>query len=269
MGVGLKVLIEIRRLAEAGSLPFGGEIVELGSQNLYCAGYGGILRDQIDFFASRTPGAAASATLSDAQLERLADGGLMSTLMVAYGFGYRALDIFEADRTTLFDLNVDSPGADLAGRFDLVTNFGTTEHVMNQLQCFRTMHDLARVGGIFYHDLPHGGFPDHGYFHYTPRFFEDLARANGYAVEALRITQGDSRRPTDALRTFGYKTEAYHDFGIEAVLRKTTAAPFVVPLETSTSRVLDVGFLTGAHRHAAGAATTSWARRLRSLLTGR
>jgi hypothetical protein len=267
VGVGLKVLIEIRRLAEAGRLPFGGQIVELGSQNLYCAGYADILRDQIAFFGSRAPTAHRTAALSDTELERLADGGLMATLMTACGFGYRALDIFEADRTTLFDLNVDAPGADLAGKFDLVTNFGTTEHVMNQLQCFRTMHELARVGGIFYHDLPHGGFPDHGYFHYTPRFFEDLARANGYAVEALRITQGESRRPTEALRTFGYKTEAYHDFGIEAVLRKTSSAPFAVPLETSTSRVLDVGFLTGAHRHAAGFATTSWARRLRGLLT--
>jgi hypothetical protein len=269
MGVGLKVLIEMRRLADEGRLPFGGEIVELGSQNLYCAGHGAILREQAAYFASRAPGGARGPVPSEAEYERLADGGLMATLMAACGFDYQALDIFEAERTTLFDLNVDAPGKALAGRFDLVTNFGTTEHVINQLRCFRTMHELARVGGILYHDLPHGGFPDHGYFHYTPRFFEDLARANDYAVEALRISQGESRRPTDALRALGYRTESYFDFGVEAVLRKTGDRPFAVPLETSTSRVLDVGFLTGTHRHAGGVATTSWARRLHSLLTGR
>jgi hypothetical protein len=269
LGVGLKILIELRRLAEAGKLPYGGEIVELGSQNLYCAGYGGILRDQIAFFAERAPARKDTAALTDEALAELADGGLMATLMSACGFGYRALDIFEAERTTLFDLNFDTPGSELAGRFDLVTNFGTTEHVINQLQCFRTMHELARVGGIFYHDLPHGGFPDHGYFHYTSRFFEDLARANGYAIEALRIARGEARSPTEALRTLGYGSDSYHDYGIEAVLRKTSAAGFVVPLETSTSRVLDVGFLSGGHRNARGMASTSWLRRLRSLLAGR
>jgi len=269
LGVGLKILIEMRRLAESGLLPFGGDIVELGSQNLYCAGHGDILRDQIEFFASRAPSRAARPELSSTMLAELADGGLMATLMVACGFGYRALDIFEAERTTLFDLNFDSPGNDLAGRFDLVTNFGTTEHVINQLQCFRTMHELARVGGIFYHDLPHGGFPEHGYFHYTSRFFEDLARVNGYAIEALRITQGSANVPTDEMRRLGYPGDSYHDYGIEAVLRKTSAAAFVVPLETSTSRVANIGFVSGAHAHARGMARTSWARRLRGLLRGR
>lgn len=58
--------------------------------------------------------------------------------MSGVGFDYTAFDIFEAPNTRLMDLNIHFVPPDLQSKFDLVTNYGTTEHVLNQmLQCVR------------------------------------------------------------------------------------------------------------------------------------
>lgn len=94
--------------------------------------------------------------------------------MNACGFKYCALDIFDAEDTILFDLNLHEVPKNLHQQFDLVTNFGTTEHVINQLLAMKTIHNLAKSGGIIYHDLPMSGYHYHGYFSYTPLFFFQL-----------------------------------------------------------------------------------------------
>jgi SAM-dependent methyltransferase len=81
-----------------------------------------------------------------------------------------------------FNLNTDTVSAKLASKFDLVTNFGTTEHVANQLNAFRAIHDLTAPTGIMFHVVPAAGFSNHGFFNYNMRFFFCLAKANNYDV---------------------------------------------------------------------------------------
>jgi hypothetical protein len=50
--------------------------------------------------------------------------------------------------------------------FDLVINAGTTEHVSNQENAFRVIHDLTKRGGMMNHEVPAGGMIDHGFFSY-------------------------------------------------------------------------------------------------------
>ena len=66
------------------------------------------------------------------------------------------------------------------GRYDLVTNFGTTEHVANQLNAMKIIHDLTAVGGVMIHNVPLQGFMNHGLVNYNMKFFWMLARSNGY-----------------------------------------------------------------------------------------
>ena len=55
------------------------------------------------------------------------------------------------------DLNIHFVPADLQSKFDLVTNYGTTEHVLNQMLAMRSIHDLVKPGGLIHHDLPWAG----------------------------------------------------------------------------------------------------------------
>src|SRR6202008_3458775 len=90
------------------------------------------------------------------------------------------------------DLNYDSVSKDELGRYQLVTNFGTTEHVANQLNAFKVIHDLVRHGGVMIHHLPMQGMLNHGLVNYNPKFFWMLARSNGYKwlyLNYRRLTQ--------------------------------------------------------------------------------
>ena len=66
------------------------------------------------------------------------------------------------------------------GKYRLVTNYGTTEHVANQLNAFKIIHDLTAVGGLMVHSVPAQGMFCHGLVNYNPKFFWMLARSNGY-----------------------------------------------------------------------------------------
>jgi SAM-dependent methyltransferase len=68
--------------------------------------------------------------------------------------------------------------------FDIVTNYGTSEHCHTQEPVFRNIHDLCRVGGIMVHALPMiGNWKGHSRFKYSFEFCRRLVRVNpGYTL---------------------------------------------------------------------------------------
>lgn len=247
MGVSAKSLFRLQELNRLGFLKPGDSVIELGAQELYCSGMEQSVADFLNFFSP-----ALSLTASDEFVKRISNRGFTSELLKRAGFLYKALDIFDGDDVVLFDLNLESPGEELAGSFDLVTNFGTTEHVINQCNSFKTIHELTRPGGIIYHDLPLGGYHMHGYFNYNPLFFKHLANANDY--EIIFDWYSRSGVPTDApafMRDNGFGAQ-WIDMGIEFVFRKTTDKPFQMPLETGTSLALNPKVWKGADPYGKG-----------------
>ncbi|HUR55564.1 MAG TPA: hypothetical protein VMZ71_15620 [Gemmataceae bacterium] len=140
----------------------------------------------------------------------------------------------------------------MTGRFDLVVNCGTTEHVFGQYNAFKVMHDAARRGGPFFHQLPTTGFFNHGYFTYHPRVFGDLAAANGYAIVELAYSdpQGygviedgcfpppnlaDTSAFRESVKRLAAQTPTVPNGLLNALLRKDRSRPFRVALETRSS----------------------------------
>jgi SAM-dependent methyltransferase len=237
MGVGAKNLIRILDLCSRGVLPPGAGILEFGAQRIRCAGAEeSVVAEFHRFFTERRQAGWNAASLSKAEIAALAREGFSASLFRACGFGYQALDIFDGDGVMLFDLNIQEAPRDMIGKFDLVTNFGTTEHLINQLQAMRTIHDFAKPGGLMYHDLPLGGYHTHGYFSYNPMLFQHLAQANSYEIlyHAYSRKLFESAAPNFMTRN-GYAASGWVDCGIEFVLRKTIDQPFRMPLETGTS----------------------------------
>ena len=230
MAVTVKNLIRIMELPE---LPRGGAILELGAQQVYCRGHDDAVRQFIGHFAGRSD-------CSRKDVARFANGGYFGELLTACGFDYRSVDLINGYNTVLLDLNLHPAPEELRGRFDLVTNFGTTEHLINQLLAMKTVHDVTKPGGIIYHDLPMSGYLKHGYFLYTPVFFNDLAAANGYRI--VRQCYSRSAVPVAApvfMRENGFPDAQITDFGIEFILQKTSDAAFRMPLDPTTSLSID------------------------------
>jgi SAM-dependent methyltransferase len=75
------------------------------------------------------------------------------------------------------------------GQFDVVTNYGTSEHIRDNDQCFKNIHNLCRKGGIMIHNLPkEGHWLKHRavYTRYTIEFFEELIKKYDYEKIDLR-----------------------------------------------------------------------------------
>jgi hypothetical protein len=81
--------------------------------------------------------------------------------------------------------------------FDLVTDWGTSEHCFNVAQAWKTIHDLCKPGGLIVFDKPASGYPGHGYFLFDKIFFYGLAKFNRYKTlrfEEVRTGRGSCWR---------------------------------------------------------------------------
>jgi len=96
------------------------------------------------------------------------------------GFKYNAIDVDGSPGAIPLDLNFDPAPPEMVGRAALVTNCGTTEHIANQVNAMKVIHDLTAVGGVMIHNLPAQGYLNHGLVNYNPKFFWALSAANAY-----------------------------------------------------------------------------------------
>jgi SAM-dependent methyltransferase len=69
------------------------------------------------------------------------------------------------------------------GMFDVVTNFGTSEHVSDQPAVWRNMVEAVKLDGVLVSHTPHAGWENHGMFYPTIRFYLALAELNGFVFE--------------------------------------------------------------------------------------
>jgi hypothetical protein len=88
------------------------------------------------------------------------------------------------------DLNFDPCPPEHVGKYGFVTNHGTSEHILNQYNVFKVMHDLTMTGGFMLHAVPFTVHLEHGFFNYQPNFFDALARYNSYEVSGIWVGPG-------------------------------------------------------------------------------
>lgn len=104
-------------------------------------------------------------------------------------------------------------------RFDMVTNYGTAEHVENGIyKCYKNIHDLCKTGGIIINDGPPSTCcPWHSPYHYEPCFFPELAARCSYVPILMvnRVAEGRrNKEPKDRTLTI-------------AVFQKINDNPFI------------------------------------------
>lgn len=101
---------------------------------------------------------------------------------------YRCIDLTKGSAVITADLNLWRVPWRWRRTFDLILNLGTSEHVTDQVNLFRAVHDLTKTGGTMLHSVPFTGYFGHGLYNYHPQFFILLAHANGYELQ-LALSQ--------------------------------------------------------------------------------
>ena len=162
------------------------------------------------------------------------------------GFEYAAIDIDGSPGSIPLDLNVDSVPPEARSKYQLVTNFGTTEHVANQVNAFKIIHELTALDGLMIHAVPAQGFFNHGLVNYNFKFFWMLGRSNGYRFIHANFGTATtaSSLPQDILGFLqpwganggGKLHEEYRAFdaGIGVIMQKRYDIPFVPPIDVAT-----------------------------------
>lgn len=141
-----------------------------------------------------------------------------------WGARHVSIDLNGRDGAIVHDLGTlipaDSPIL-AQGQFDMVTNCGTSEHVVEgQVNVFHNAHNLCKRGGVMAHGIPYEDSPPcfgHGSWKYSIEWFQKLAADNQY--EILKLYKADmheglpSRNPPGTWYCF-------------ALLRKPYRGPF-------------------------------------------
>jgi Methyltransferase domain len=255
MGVGWKDFDLIVRFKNEGYVRSNVAVVEIGAQQLS----NDILRNRqkvrelgqafgitnnIDL-----PGPTASV-LTQGKMEHLDSAAPFARLIWTWlGFEYASIDIDGSPESIPLDLNFDDVPRKLKGHFQLVTNLGTTEHVANQLQAFKIIHDLTAPGGLMIHHLPTQGYMNHGLVNYNMKFFWMLARSNGYKWVYSDFTLSDQpynlpENIADTVRThegsIDQRAKNYKavDCGLVVALQKVVDIEFVPPIDVPTGAIV-------------------------------
>jgi SAM-dependent methyltransferase len=257
MGLGPPLLHEIIELKRSGALTGMTKVVEIGAQQLSNEFLRAqrLLKEACDLFErpdNLNLGTSIYAGYAGGLELQAQDAPASQPFWEALGFTYATIDFDGHRHSFAMDLNRDRVPRAWRNNFDLCINAGTTEHVANQDNAFRVMHDLVRTGGIMIHDLPAAGMLTHGLVTYTMKFFWHLCRENNYEVLRLEMTPGGTASLSDDIiatnNQFGrrgegaeFQAEAIRDWAIVASLRKVRNATYVTPLDVPPEVMPEVG----------------------------
>jgi len=181
MGIGPQTFALYRQMKTRGLFDGIAEVMELGAQQAWCTDE----QKVFDLFGAFGRPPPARTLLS--KLANTENGGETAAREVyeGLGLGYTCIDLNGNFGALPIDINFDKAPKEHRGRYGLVTNFGTTEHLFDQKNAFEMIHDLTAVDGLMLHAVPFTVYLEHGFFNYQPNLFDALARYN--ALSALAI----------------------------------------------------------------------------------
>ena len=249
MGIGSDIFELLTKLRTAGHLHPHSAIMEIGAQQLSqdFLAHPEKLAQLAALFGVEQPLALPPPKPSHivhGELVHLAhDAPPARDFWLWLGFDYAAIDIDGSPDAIPLDLNYDRVPASVAHKYDLVTNFGTTEHIANQLNAFKVIHDLTRTGGIMLHQLPVQGMLNHGLINYNLKFFWMLARSNGYKFVHAHWQQSKVAYspPADIVDFINANDETatmpdfkVADAAINVAMQKSFDIRFIAPIDVRT-----------------------------------
>ena len=100
------------------------------------------------------------------------------------GYDHTSVDLNGQDGTIQADLSLP---IFLNRKFDVITDFGTSEHVPSLYNCLLNVHNHAKDGAKLCHINPlTGHWPGHGYWYRDEDFYIEYAKITGYKIIKMK-----------------------------------------------------------------------------------
>ena len=197
-------------LDESKKRPFQGSILQLGKQNCYFS-----MEDLRKWALLHGLSLRDLAKIEKSNIKDLADNGYIdsTTFFSALGFDkVESCDYSDFEGAThIFDFNLPAP-KELHGRYDVIFDGGTIEHVFNLPMALSNIHSLLKPGGRIFHVSPSSNYLEHGFYMFSPTFFHDYYLANRYQLDAAYLFEMRKRNEGDVWRVFQYQPGVMHRF---------------------------------------------------------
>jgi hypothetical protein len=235
VAIDVNIAAFLKRLVEKNIIQPGQDVLELGESEL--------IGDPEDVLAVLKPvlsvshfreGIVAMRSAQNARSHYQRYFGTARALYQAVFAPRSYLSIDGSPRPRGIRTNLNAP-FEIGQVFGYVINNGTSEHVFNQANVHKLIHDHTAVGGVMIHQTPGLGWIDHGLFHAQPGFFFDLANANDYRIahlELLSLTGCSAElRSRAELHTALKEYPALYNSLICAALVRTSGRPFRMPFQ--------------------------------------
>jgi len=167
-------------LRQAAEKPFSGSVMQLGREKIY------FTYAEVEHWARESGVPVSGDVLSTIEdREAIVTDSDFFTML---GFDeVHSCDVSAyQDCTHVLDLNEPLP-EDLVGKYDMVFDSGTIEHVFDQRTVFNNIHDLLKTPGRIIHFSPGTHWVDHGFYMYSPLFFYEYYSANLFDINVSQI----------------------------------------------------------------------------------
>ncbi len=244
MGIGISSIQNLLELYDLGYLKEANSILEIGSQEVHVN-----YKDLIHI--------SKIAGISENEIENIPNvknwpfspRGSSRFFYEILGIKeYTSIDINGEYNSIPHDLNEPFNDKSKFNKYDIVTDYGSCEHVFNVGECYKTLHNLLKPGGLMIIDQ--ALLKGNGYFKFDETFIEGIATANSYKIlyNSYVISTGSKTengtwkqfhipRNAELLNVLDFsklkKISSQHNIGIYAVMQKIKDEEFKVPYEHS------------------------------------
>ena len=192
-------------IREHARYKFKGPVVCLGVPEIYATA------DELASWFPEYTGAPSLLKQSEVQVSTNKYGRQLNWVTAesffrAFGFdGYDSLDIPGSEHRAAIqhDLNQALP-SELKGKYKLLLDPGTLEHVFDQKACMKTVVQALAVDGVAVHFVPIYSF-NGGYYSINPNVLNDFYQANGFDDIRSYILMWDRYRWFSAVKTRCYE----------------------------------------------------------------
>jgi hypothetical protein len=107
------------------------------------------------------------------------------------------------DATIVWDLQNTVPD-DLQSRYDLILDFGTTEHIFDMAAVQNNIHSMLKPGGMYVALNGRTGWCSHGLYQFTPEFGFVVAEKYNYAMQCFTVEYGVEEATWALYETYGH-----------------------------------------------------------------
>lgn len=115
-------------------------------------------------------------------------GRKMRDLEGSYYSKWESIDLHKRSGVTIKDLSIEHTDEYL---WDIVSNFGTSEHVepkTGHYNCWKNIHEWTKIGGYSIHEIPEiGSWKDHCRFYYDFDFFRKFEKIGYIIIDLCHI----------------------------------------------------------------------------------